>query len=223
MIRAIALVLALQVISAFAAPNLKDDTYTGKDCDKFVVDQCERPKGKDNFAFETVNTETADDCQFYCDTIYNNKATDPKVQKCKFFVFDRRQNLCELWKITKEEYEGTCHKKGGPKNAADVKTACAKDACYKFKNEYCILEGGILEHFSEIPNEETCQKACDHLPTCKFYMYDASTQDCELRDSDKFNCDMVRGTPDATGYDKCDPNVDPTTTTEKATTTKKKP
>jgi len=219
MIRAIALVLALQVISAFAAPNLKDDTPTGKDCDKFVVDQCMRPAGKNNFAFETVNTETADECQYYCNDIYNS---DPKNIKCKFFVFDRRQNLCELWKIEVSEYDKSCNKKGGPKKANDVKKNCAADKCYKFQNEYCILEGGILEHFSEIPDEETCRLVCDHLPTCKFYMYDVETKDCELRDSDEFNCDMVRGSPDAKDYDKCDPNVDPITTTEK-TTTKKKP
>jgi len=216
MIRAIALVLALQVISAFAAPNLKDDTPTGKDCDKFVVDQCMRPDGTNNFAFETVNTKTADECQSFCNDIYG-------PEKCKFFVFDRRQKLCELWKIKVEDYEGTCHKKGGPKKADDVKKNCAADKCSKFLNEYCILEGGILEHFSEIPDEKTCRLVCDHLPTCKFYMYDVETKDCELRDSDAFNCDMVRGTPDATGYDKCDPNVDSTTTTEKTTTTKKKP
>jgi len=215
MIRAIALVLALQVISAFAAPNLKDDPPTAdKDCDKFVVDQCMRPKGKDNFAFETVNTETADGCLYYCNTIYG-------ASKCKFFIFDRRQNLCELWKIKVEDYEGTCHKKGGPK--ADVNTKCKDNPCSKFQNEYCILEGNILEHFSEITDETTCQKACDHYEACQYYMYDDVTKDCELRDSDKFNCDMVRGSPDAKDYKDCNPNVDPTTTTEKTTTTKKKP
>jgi len=211
MFRAIVLVLALQVIAAFAAPGLKDDPPTpNKDCDKFVVDQCLKPDGRDNFAFETVNTDTADDCQFYCHDIYG-------AEKCKFFIFDRKQGLCELWKIDIDQYEKTCQKKGGPKKEP---AECATNPCKKFKNEYCILEGNTLEHFSEIPDEETCQKVCDHLNACKYYMYDAATKDCELRDSDKFNCDMVRGTPDATDYAKCDPNVYPSTTTTKPTTKK---
>merc|ERR1711974_170427 len=48
-------------------------------------------------------------------------------------------------------------------------------------------------------SEEICQEACQHVPTCKYYIWDSSTAnetagkggDCELLDSGSRICDMV--------------------------------
>jgi len=225
MVCKVALVFGLQaVVAALAAPSFTDVSDGGSsDCGKFVVDRCYKGPSTLKFPFETEFSTDVSDCQFYCDIIYKDY--------CSFFLFDRKENQCQFWNITLAAYQGTCDRVGGPKTIvpSEKSTTCKDDKCFAFENAMCIFEGNVLEHFTLIDSEETCQKVCDHMPLCKYYVYDKETRDCDVRDSDKFNCDILRGTKGSVDYkaSNCDSNDNPTTkqapTTIKPSTIKPDP
>merc|ERR1712142_516810 len=207
MLSAAFLILGLQVLCAFAAPGLSvgADPTTTKECGEFVVDQCYNGNSTDQFPFETRYNTNIEFCQYLCTHTY--------VKVCQFMISDRRQNKCQVWKANLETYEQTCTIVGGPKPSAIPKTTkCETDECSKFKNEYCIFEGNVLDHFNLIDNEQTCADVCNHVDECQYYVYDKATKDCELRDSPKFNCDILRITKDVitnklpTYSETCDTN-----------------
>ena len=57
---------------------------------------------------------------------------------------------------------------------------------------YCIFQGRVVEQLNYIKTETICQQACQHIPFCKYYIWDSSTQDCKLLDSAERPCDLVR-------------------------------
>ena len=57
-------------------------------------------------------------CQSYCDIVQSNN--------CTFFIFDMRQNSCEIWTISKEDYEKNCIKREGPVNPNKNDKSCSK-------------------------------------------------------------------------------------------------
>ena len=56
-----------------------------------------------------------------------------------------------------------------------------------------MFEGNLLEHLNQIKDEATCQMACQHVPACKYYVWDKDQKDCQLLDSGDRTCDMVKG------------------------------
>ncbi len=68
------------------------------------------------------------------------------------------------------------------------------------------------------------QFACLFVPTCNYFLYDVDLTDCELFDSEKRDCDLLRGPPKP-DYNDCQsgatttPQPTTTTTTESEETT----
>ena len=57
-------------------------------------------------------------CQQYCDQIYE--------QKCTFFIFDYKQELCDLFDFLKEDFINSCNRVGGP-TTPDIATCSNQD------------------------------------------------------------------------------------------------
>lgn len=57
-------------------------------CRDFVESQCTIQE--DNI-FETVHTANIDECQFFCHVVYT-------AEQCKFFYFDKKENICNILK-----------------------------------------------------------------------------------------------------------------------------
>ena len=72
-----------------------------------------------------------------------------------------------------------------------------------FKDGYCMFEGNLLEHLNSIPDEKICQLACEHIPSCQYYVYDKILKDCQLLDSDKRQCDLIRGSKASPDFGTC--------------------
>ena len=72
---------------------------------------------------EQVKTDDVNICQMYCNLIY--------AGRCKFFVFDKKVNLCSLLDEPVENYESTCLKFAGPKQPkySDCATDVDSDPC----------------------------------------------------------------------------------------------
>ena len=125
----------------------------------------------------------------YCDVIYEGR--------CKFFVFDKNENLCSVLDEPIEIYESTCLKFAGPKSPSydECTDQAPSDPCSVFVEETCQLEGRPLENLEQIQNKETCQFACLVLPECNYFLFDSELKDCELFASEERSCDIVRGPP----------------------------
>ena len=53
-----------------------------------------------------------------------------------------------------------------------------------------------------MPNAETCQLECVEHSQCQFFFYDSDSKNCELLNSGKRDCEMIRGTP-SPDFEKC--------------------
>ena len=85
------------------------------DCTDYLVDQCSHPS-TDTPQVEVIHNVTMDNCQFFCNNIY--------AANCTFFIADMRQNICEIWTIEADEYEGECVKHEGPVGKAGDLAEC---------------------------------------------------------------------------------------------------
>merc|ERR1719187_2393036 len=198
MFKVVVLALALQVLGVVAVPAGAGPSTV--DCTAFLVDQCKKGD-ENNPQVEVIHNANATDCSWYCNTAY--------ADKCKFFVSDEAQNLCEIWIVKPADYNKGCSKHAGPRgdDKTNVKTcvtnspfAAAHD-CQGVKQGSCMFEGNLLDHLNDITSEDICQQACQHVPGCKYYVFDSSKVnptskppvggDCELLDSDSRQCDLV--------------------------------
>merc|ERR550517_2023962 len=193
------LMLGLQVLAVLGASTTHKATTKpattpapgGIDCTDYLVDQCSHPS-KDTPQVEVIHNVTMNNCQFFCNDIYG--------ANCTFFIADQRQNICDIWTIKPEDYEKDCVKHEGPVGKDKDLDKCKNNVkdCNAFREGYCMFEGNLLEHLNSIKDEETCQLACQHVPSCKYYIYDNKQNDCQLLDSDSRQCDLVKGIKGAT-------------------------
>ena len=82
-----------------------------------------------------------------------------------------------------------------------------------FLEGVCHYSGNILEHLDSLATEDQCQLACLFHRDCQYFVYNHDIKECELHDSGKRNCNVIKGPPSPT-YEECQP----TTTTSKTTT-----
>ena len=62
-----------------------------------------------------------------------------------------------------------------------------------FQEGECRHDGNILENFG-VGDITTCRNLCQHVPNCKYYIYDSSDNGCECLDSKVTQkCDWIRG------------------------------
>merc|ERR1719295_346926 len=169
------------------------------DCTKYLVDQC-KPASSGDPQVEVIHNADVSQCAFFCNTIYATGADN-----CKFYILDAKQKICEIWKISMDDYQKGCTKHEGPvgdtkdNTAAKCKVPATGTDCKAVREGGCMFEGNLMEHLNDIKDEETCQQACQHIPNCKYYIWDSSNVkngqqqpgDCELLDSDKRQGDLI--------------------------------
>ena len=107
-------------------------TSTVPTCNDFTIDKCHIEPGG---LLETVKDISIDNCQFYCNFIYKDL--------CTFFIYDRREVLCELVKEPFENYINTCGKFGGPSNPSTSECSDSDDKC-KVMNNVKIIKHTLL-------------------------------------------------------------------------------
>lgn len=61
-------------------------------------------------AFETAKGLDPTKCQKFCRDIYDGENS---AEKCTFFIFDKRDNLCQLFDKDVQEYFGSCNVTAG--------------------------------------------------------------------------------------------------------------
>ncbi len=75
------------------------------DCQAFTIDKC---TFEEDGLLETLKDVFEDKiCQQFCQIIYG--------QSCKFFVHDRKQNVCKIFDQSLDTFLQTCKKVGGPR------------------------------------------------------------------------------------------------------------
>ena len=60
-------------------------------------------------------------CQMFCDQVYPDK--------CTFWIFDKKQTLCDLFDYDKDVFTQSCKKFGGPKEPDFESCATDSDPC----------------------------------------------------------------------------------------------
>ena len=87
-------------------------------CNDFTIDKCHIDPGG---LLETVKDISIDNCQFYCNIIYKDL--------CTFFIYDRKEVLCELIKEPFDNYVHSCSKYGGPNSPTISECYDSNDGC----------------------------------------------------------------------------------------------
>ena len=94
-------------------------------CQEFIDDNCTAWTQNDPI-IEVIHNIPIKDCDFFCNTIY--------ADKCKFYIQDMEQKMCEIWKVEEDDYIHNCTKREGPvfpDLTADNKmpSSCASKNC----------------------------------------------------------------------------------------------
>ena len=89
------------------------------DCHDFIVDKCSFD-GEEG-VYETVKDVSAEICQIFCSDIF--------YEHCKFFIHDRKQNVCLIMEESYEAFVKSCIKVGGPKEPAVQSCETSTDDC----------------------------------------------------------------------------------------------
>ena len=55
-----------------------------------------------------------------------------------------------------------------------------------------MFEGNLIERLNDIEDEYACQLACKYVAGCKYYIYDTSDKDCQMLDSSRRQCDLIK-------------------------------
>ena len=90
----------------------------GSVCSDYSVDKCLIESGS---LIETLKDIAEYDCQFYCNVIY--------AETCKFYIYDRKQVICELLKEDMGDYVKSCSKYAGPPEPSVAKCMTSTDEC----------------------------------------------------------------------------------------------
>lgn len=74
-----------------------------------------------------------------------------------------------------------------------------------FRLGYCQNEGNLIGHLGKIPDEFTCQRACNDIQNCDLYRYDTTSQDCSILSDSSVtdtDCDVIAG-PQSPTFGQC--------------------
>jgi len=175
------------------------------DCNDLTFDTC----GTDQtIPFETFTDQGEDICQQICREVYPSR--------CKFFIYDREDELCELYSIDEQLYVDSCKRTAGTPQPPLAECKESNDPCTKFTEGYCIYEGDQLENAKNITDPETCQLLCQvysnpDTKSCAYFDYNVDEQNCQLLSSPSRTCDLIRGPPTPTMKECSDDPTPPTT------------
>ena len=112
-------------ISNLSFVKLHSDVTT---CQDFTIDTCHIDEGA---ILETVKDVSEADCQFFCHDIY--------FPNCTFFIFDKKQHLCEIISEPLENFVDSCKKYAGPKTPSISECYDSNDECKVSKNAKDML------------------------------------------------------------------------------------
>jgi hypothetical protein len=87
-------------------------------CRDVTRDDCEY---SDQGPFESSKDLTEALCQQYCSDIYPGR--------CTFFIYDRKQGVCELFDTQQNDYVNSCKKIAGPRGPGIETCSTDPDPC----------------------------------------------------------------------------------------------
>jgi hypothetical protein len=87
-------------------------------CRDVTLDDCEYGE---NGPFESSKGLTEALCQRLCNEVYPGR--------CTFFIYDRKQEVCELFDTVQDDYISTCKKIGGPRGPEIATCPSDPDPC----------------------------------------------------------------------------------------------
>ena len=93
-------------------------TAAETDCAGYSIDKCTL---EDNSIIETLKDVGEDDCQFYCNVIYG--------QNCTFYIYDKKQVVCEVFRSEMKDYIDSCKKYGGPPDPSVAQCLSSHNEC----------------------------------------------------------------------------------------------
>ena len=107
-------------------------------CNDFTIDTCHIDDGA---IIETVKDVSEADCQFFCHTIY--------FANCTFFIFDKKQRLCEIISEPFGSYVDSCKKYAGPVTPNITE-------CYESNEECKVSKCVVINLFRRIKLVTNC-------------------------------------------------------------------
>ena len=93
-------------------------TEGANDCVGYSVDKC---AVEDGALIETIKDIDEEDCQFYCNVIYG--------QNCTFYIYDKKQVVCEVFRSEMKDYIDSCKKYGGPPDPSVAQCLSSHNEC----------------------------------------------------------------------------------------------
>ena len=108
------MLLLFSIVCSFVFLN----TEGASDCAGFAIDKCSL---EDHSIIETLKDVDEDDCQFYCNVIYS--------PDCKFYIYDKKQVVCQLLSSEMSGYVSSCTKYAGPPEPSVSKCLSSTDQC----------------------------------------------------------------------------------------------
>jgi hypothetical protein len=130
-----------------------------------------------NLIQEIGAVEDAQICQRFCKELYPGK--------CTWFIFDRTTSDCKLFHGSVADLRNDCREIGyavQPSytecNAVFANTSDNK--CYNFREDYCRFEFNLLDNLEDIQSLSECQKACQYLTNCTYFVYSAPKKVCKV-------------------------------------------
>jgi len=166
------------------------------DCNDITFDTCGTEQ---TIPFETFTDQGEVICQQICREVY--------AGRCIFFIYDREDELCELYDIDEQIYVDSCKRITGTPQPSLAECKESNDQCTKFTEGYCIFDGDKVDNAVDISSAAACQVLCQINPLCNYFDYNKDEQNCQELSSPGRTCDVIRGPPTPT-LDEC--SIDPT-------------
>ena len=102
----------------FVCTILLVSTKGSNDCVGYSVDKC---AVEDGALIETIKDIDEENCQFYCNVIYG--------QNCTFYIYDKKQVVCEVFRSEMKDYIDSCKKYGGPPDPSVAQCLSSHNEC----------------------------------------------------------------------------------------------
>merc|ERR1711909_229767 len=204
-------------------------------CQDFTRELC--PELSDPFKTIFIEDEKANEyhCQDQCRENNKNlptffdilrqggRDTSTNTKKCRFFIYDRRKRMCELYDYSIYKHDHMCNQIGGPPLPYLTRCDSAENPdCLNMLEMDCSYKD--YRHSQQyIHSARHCQRDCEISTYCKFFIYIEERYQCELLGSAERECNKVRGPPESKdkgcGLQSTTSKPTPTTTTPPPPTT----
>ena len=86
-----------QVLTAFSFVCLATQAFA--DCEDITLDRCTA-----DHPFQSLKSGTEEACQLFCNEVFSGL--------CTFFIYDRQQDICQVYDYGEQEYAASCARIG---------------------------------------------------------------------------------------------------------------